>query len=132
MAPTIRTTRPRQSALPNRVEPRVAIVITADHVYLPIDEAGNVGTPWTVSDVSTSRVSRRTRLLVPPDLARFLSDRDQAEITTPASTSEEESSFAKATEDKSSVAPTLLRSRGASEGGSSAEALAKADRSVGG
>ena len=58
----------------------VAIVITADHVYLPVDADGNVGTPWAASNVSTSKVFRRTHLRVPPDLARFLSERDQAEV----------------------------------------------------
>ena len=61
-------------------ETPVAIVITADHVYLPVDASGNVGGPWAASDVSTSRVLKRTRLTVPADLARFLSDRNQAEI----------------------------------------------------
>lgn len=82
--PTPRTTRTRMPASHTRADAPVAIVITADHVYLPIDEFGNVGAPWTASDVSTSRVSKRTRLTVPADLARFLSDRDQAEITAPA------------------------------------------------
>jgi|LNAP01.1.fsa_nt_gb hypothetical protein len=92
-------------------EAAVAIVITADHVYLPVDESGNVGTTWTASDVSTSRILKRTRLKVPADLARFLSNRNQAEILTPtvedkSSVAPTLSSFAKASEDKSSVAPT--------------------------
>ena len=56
------------------------VVITADHVYLPLDENGDVTFDWAVSNVSTTRVTRRTRLKVPVDLACFLSDRDQAEI----------------------------------------------------
>ena len=56
------------------------IVITVDHVYLPLDEAGSAVTDWTVTSVSTTRVSKRTRLEVPADLAAFLSKRDQAEI----------------------------------------------------
>jgi|SRR5450631_2975557 hypothetical protein len=57
------------------------VVITVDHVYLPFDEAGkNVRTDWAVTSVSTTRVSRRTRLRVPTDLALHLSERDQAEI----------------------------------------------------
>ena len=72
-----RSTRTRKSV---EAELAVAIVITADHVYLPVDASGNVGGPWAASDVSTSRVLRRTRLTVPADLARFLSDRNQAEI----------------------------------------------------
>jgi hypothetical protein len=62
----------------------VAIVISVDHVYLPVGPDGNVGTPWTASSVSTSKVLRRTHLQVPADLARFLSDRGQAEITASA------------------------------------------------
>ena len=57
-----------------------SIVITADHVYLPLDENGDGTFDWAVSDVLTTRVPRRTRLKVPVDLACFLSDRDQAEI----------------------------------------------------
>ena len=56
------------------------IVITADHVYLPLDENGDGTFDWAVSNVSTTRVARRTRLKVPDDLACFLSERDQAEI----------------------------------------------------
>ena len=69
-----RTARRRKATGISPVEPPVTIVITADHVYLPVDDSGNVGTPWTASDVSTSRVSKRTRLTVPATLARFLSD----------------------------------------------------------
>lgn len=57
------------------------IVITVDHVYLPVDEQGNVSPGWLASKVSTSKVLRRTHLQVPADLARFLRDRNQAEIT---------------------------------------------------
>ena len=57
----------------------VNIVVTVDHVYLPLDEHGNVGADWTDAEVTT-RVYKRARLKVPTDLARFLSDRDQAEI----------------------------------------------------
>ena len=56
------------------------VVITADHVYLPLDENGDGTFDWAVSNVSTTRVPRRARLKVPVDLACFLSDRDQAEI----------------------------------------------------
>jgi hypothetical protein len=91
---------PRKSRIASPVERPVAIVITADHVYLPVDDSGNVGTPWTASDVLTSKVSKRSRLTVPPTLARFLSDRDQAEIVGGAS------SFPKASKDASSGAPT--------------------------
>ena len=55
------------------------IVITADHVYLPIDAEGKALLEWR--DVEhTTRVERRARLEVPADLAEFLSTRDQAEI----------------------------------------------------
>lgn len=60
------------------------IVITVDHVYLPLDADGNVVAGWTAPNVLTSKVLRRTHLKAPADLARFLADRDQAEITTPA------------------------------------------------
>jgi hypothetical protein len=56
------------------------IVVTVDHVYLPLDEDGNARTDWAVTSVSTTRVSKRTRLWVPDDLALHLSKRDQAEI----------------------------------------------------
>ena len=56
------------------------IVITADHVYLPLDENGEGLLDWSVSNNSTTKVARRARLKVPVDLACFLSDRDQAEI----------------------------------------------------
>ena len=75
------------------------IVITADHVYLPLDENGDGTFDWAVSNVSTTKVTRRSRLRVPIDLACFLSDRDQAEILSDAP------SFAHAAEDMSSEAP---------------------------
>ena len=56
------------------------IVVTVDHVYLPLDEDGNGRTDWAVTSVSTTRVSKRERLQVPTDLAKHLSERDQAEI----------------------------------------------------
>ena len=56
------------------------VVITADHVYLPLGPDGNVLTGWTAPNVFTSKVLRRTHLKAPADLARFLADRDQAEI----------------------------------------------------
>jgi hypothetical protein len=61
-------------------ESMAAIVVTVDHVYLPLDEEGRGRTDWAVTNVSTTKVSRRARLQVPIDLARFLSDRDQVEI----------------------------------------------------
>jgi hypothetical protein len=57
------------------------VVIIVDHVYLPFDETGkNIRTDWAVTSVSTSRVSRGTRLKVPTDLALHLDKRKQAEI----------------------------------------------------
>jgi hypothetical protein len=57
------------------------VVITVDHVYLPFDEAGKtVRLDWAVTSVSTSRVSRGTRLRVPTDLALLLDKQKQAEI----------------------------------------------------
>ena len=60
---------------------RGEVVIIVDHVYLPFDEAGkNVRTDWAVTSVSTTRVSRGTRLQVPTDLALLLHKQGQAEI----------------------------------------------------
>lgn len=59
--------------------PLVGVVITAPHVYLPVDEAGNVGAGWQDAQ-QTTRVDKRGRVQVPADLAKFLSERDQAEI----------------------------------------------------
>jgi len=57
----------------------VNIVVTVNHVYLPLDEHGNGRADWADAQVTT-RVDKRARLKVPTDLAKFLSDRDQAEI----------------------------------------------------
>ncbi|MBV8190852.1 MAG: hypothetical protein JO339_26665 [Alphaproteobacteria bacterium] len=55
------------------------IVITVDHVYLPLAADGTARAEW--KDVEeTTRVAKRTRLKVPADLALELSKRDQAEI----------------------------------------------------
>jgi hypothetical protein len=68
-------------AIPPAADAGAEVVITVDHVYLPFDEAGKkVRTDWAVTSVSTTRVSRRTRLWVPTDLALHLSERNQAEI----------------------------------------------------
>ena len=56
------------------------VVVTVDHVYLPLDEDGNGRADWAVTSVETTRVSKRARLQVPADLAKHLSERDQAEI----------------------------------------------------
>ncbi len=57
----------------------VGIVITCDHVYLPLDPDGNGRAEWQNVAVTT-KVEKRARLKVPAALAEFLSDRDQAEI----------------------------------------------------
>ena len=57
----------------------VTIVVTVNHVYLPLDEHGNGCADWADAQV-TRRIDKRARLKVPADLAIFLSDRDQAEI----------------------------------------------------
>lgn len=56
------------------------IVITVDHVYLPLDAKRNVAAGWAAGNVSTSKVLRGARLKVPDDLALFLVERKQAEI----------------------------------------------------
>ena len=58
----------------------VMIVVTVDHVYLPLDEDGNGRADWAMTSVETTRVSKRVRLKVPADLAKHLSGRDQVEI----------------------------------------------------
>lgn len=78
------TRKPRKAAAAPASIAMTGIVITVDHVYLPLDPEGNVVAGWTASNVLTSKVLRRTHLRAPVDLARFLADRDQAEITTPA------------------------------------------------
>jgi len=57
----------------------VGIVVTAQHLYLPLDEQGNGRADWRAAE-DTVRVERRTRLDVPTDLGQFLSDRDQVEL----------------------------------------------------
>lgn len=57
----------------------VNIVVTVNHVYLPLDEHGNGRADWADAQVTT-RIDKRARLKVPADLAKFLSDRDQVEI----------------------------------------------------
>ena len=56
------------------------IVVTVDHVYLPLDEDGNGRADWATTSEQTAKVSKRARLQVPTDLAKHLSGRDQAEI----------------------------------------------------
>ncbi|MBY0317922.1 MAG: hypothetical protein K2X72_04305 [Reyranella sp.] len=61
----------------------MAIVITVDHVYLPLEPGENVVVAWPAPNVSTSKVLRDTRLQVPAKLARLLCFRGQAEPLTP-------------------------------------------------
>ena len=64
---------------PGDMTPSTAlIVVTASHVYLPLDEHGCGRADWATAQ-QTTKVDKRTRLKVPADLAQFLSDRDQAE-----------------------------------------------------
>jgi hypothetical protein len=56
------------------------IVVTVDHVYLPLDEDGNGRADWATTSEQTAKVCKRERLQVPTDLAKHLSKRDQAEI----------------------------------------------------
>jgi hypothetical protein len=56
------------------------VVITVDHVYLPVGPEENVVTAWPASNVFTSKVLQGTELQVPADLAQFLTDRGQAEV----------------------------------------------------
>lgn len=58
------------------------IVITVDHVYLPVTPGKNSVEAWPASNVSTSKVLRGTCLQVPADLARFLSERGQAQVVS--------------------------------------------------
>jgi hypothetical protein len=76
-------TPPESQEIPPAAAPDIGaeVVIIVDHVYLPFDEEGkNVRTDWAVTSVSTTRVSRGTRLRVPTDLALYLDKRKQAEI----------------------------------------------------
>ena len=58
----------------------VQVVITAGHTYLLLDEQGNGRADWASSSDETTKVVKRTRLMVPTDLAAALSAADQAEI----------------------------------------------------
>lgn len=76
---TARTRKPSSAGASSPDAVMVPIVVTVDHVYLPLDSEGNGRADWRDTQ-ETSRVDKRARLGVPADLARFLSDRDQAEI----------------------------------------------------
>jgi hypothetical protein len=58
----------------------VKVVITADHIYLPLDARGNC-LEWEGDlNLATVKVPRRTRLLVHPDMAKSLQESDRVEI----------------------------------------------------
>jgi hypothetical protein len=57
----------------------VSIVITCDHVFLPLDDDGNVPADWQSAPI-TSKVKHGARLQAPADLAASLIDRGQAEV----------------------------------------------------
>jgi hypothetical protein len=58
----------------------VEVVITFDHVYLPLDAENNAVADWAVTNVSMTKVSRDTVLHVPDDLAAHLKKRCQADF----------------------------------------------------
>jgi hypothetical protein len=60
----------------------VAVEITADHVFLPTGEDGNVGPGWE-SAGQTERIKQGRRLMAPRDLADSLQGRRQAVILPP-------------------------------------------------
>jgi hypothetical protein len=59
----------------------VSIVITCDHVFLPLDDDGNVPADWQ-SAPTTSKVKWGTCLQAPVELARSLESRGQVSIGT--------------------------------------------------
>jgi hypothetical protein len=52
----------------------VTVEITADHIYLPIDDNGNVPPIWREMP-ETVRMIRGTKLSVPADMLEMLGDR---------------------------------------------------------
>lgn len=64
----------------NTTPAMASILVTVDHVYLPVAETADGNLEWTVSNVSTVRVPRGARLDVPVDIALFLADRQQADV----------------------------------------------------
>lgn len=58
----------------------VKIVVTANHIYLPLDDDGNCLAWEGERNLHTVRVERRARLLVHPDMAKSLEKQDRAEI----------------------------------------------------
>ena len=58
----------------------VEVVITVDHVYLPLAEPNIVGNDWAVTSNETSKIVKGQCLLVPDDLAKLLFKNKQADI----------------------------------------------------
>ena len=58
----------------------VEVVITVDHVYLPLAEPNIVGSDWAVTSNETSKIKKGQCLLVPGDLAKLLFKNKQADI----------------------------------------------------
>jgi hypothetical protein len=52
----------------------VTVEIVVDHIYLPLDDAGNVPANWREAP-DTLRVGKGTKLAVPPDILEMLGDR---------------------------------------------------------
>lgn len=69
----------RSSEDPTSAADAVAVEITADHVFLPTGDDGNVGPDWETAGI-TERVKQGRRLMVPRDLAESLQGRKQAVI----------------------------------------------------
>jgi hypothetical protein len=58
----------------------VKVVMTADGVFLPLDEEGNCLAWEGDLNYTCVPVARRTRLLMHPDMAKSLQGNDKAEI----------------------------------------------------
>jgi hypothetical protein len=52
----------------------VTVEITADHIYLPLDDDGNVPANWAEA-ADTVRVTKGTKLTVPADILDMLGAR---------------------------------------------------------
>lgn len=61
-------------ATEDSADDRVEVEITADHIYLPLDDDGNVPATWAEAP-DTVRVLKGTKLLVPDDLLAMLAGR---------------------------------------------------------
>jgi hypothetical protein len=57
------------------------VIVMDDHIYLPLDAAGDVLPDWAVTGIATEKVMRGTRLRMPDDLALQLNEhRKRVEI----------------------------------------------------